>query len=122
NSGDSVLVGGSNFRALLTKRVIPPPFNITFGTYLNIDLELNAALKYLYEYQPNAPALPVPHFDFSEVDTGIKMKEQFRFEQYLKAVTKRLKARGYRLEVKHEYLESNKLLRVSAEPIKDYSE
>lgn len=122
NSGSSVLVGGPNFRALLTNRIIPPPFNVTFGKYLIIDLELNEALKFLYEYQPNTPNIDVPYFVFSQDDTGIQMKEQFRFEQYLKAVTKRLKTRSYRLEVRHEYLHSNKLLRVTAEPITDYSE
>lgn len=122
NSGNSVFVGGPNFRGLMTKRIIPPNFTVSFGSYLNVDLELNEALKFLYEYQPNHTSSRVPYFTFSDVNTGVKLKDTFRFEQYLKAVTKRLKRLGYRLQITHDYLTEDKLLVVSAEKIIDYSD
>lgn len=115
-SSNTLIWKGYTWRGLLEKKVIVPPAG---EDYYIAQGELNSIIRNLIE--PMFGGV----FRVPDIDTGVSVKFQFdRYCTLLKGLTKMLKSKGYRLDIRYNQGEPNGSgwVDVQAVPIVDYSE
>lgn len=146
---NTIRIRGANFRGYLTRHIVTPNFihrEQTFTDYYRFEGDANDMLWELFEQDHSSGSTTGKSFDPFVVgytaESGVRIRDSFRFTNYLSGVQKSLRDNGMRLETKHLYIDYDKygktqtglrvpdfyqgqkmfVFSVQAKPITDYSD